>query len=254
MRGGFFARVRHGDSQRPTLLYIHGLGESGLCFESLMHHPALSDWPQAAIDLRGYGGSEPATQVLSLEAQANALAAALKPRHYILIGHSMGGVVATFLAELLDRRVAGFVNIEGNISAPDCTYSARIASCDPAQFATTGFPRLCEEVAHAGADDLALELYARSLRLADPGQLHLHATELVTMSAAETLAARMGALKMAKIYILGSPDGSGARTRALLDRAGVAWSAIPAAGHWPFIDQTALCAAEIASFLGRLED
>ena len=91
------------------------------------------------------------------------------------------------------------------------------------------------------------------LRLAEPGQLYLNATELVAMSAAETLATAMGALTMPKTYLLGSPGGSGARTRELLALADVAWSAVPNAGHWPFIDQTDLCAAEIGGFLQRLE-
>ncbi len=254
VRGSFFERARGGDRHRPILLYLHGLGESGLCFESLMGHPALSQWPQVAIDMRGYGQSARTAQALSLESHAHALAAVLTARRYVLIGHSMGGVVATFLAELLDRRVAGFVNIEGNISTPDCTYSARIAACDPAEFSATGFSRLCAEVEHSGADDRALELYARSLYLADPRQLHRNATDLVAISAGESLAARMAALAMPTIYLLGSPGGSGSRTRQLLDHAGVAWSAIADAGHWPFIDQTSLCATAIASFIGRLED
>jgi pimeloyl-ACP methyl ester carboxylesterase len=165
----------------------------------------------------------------------------------------MGGVVATFLAGLLDQRVAGFINIEGNISASDCTFSALIAACDPEEFAATGFARLCETVKRDGEYDRALALYAQSLRLAEPGQLYLNATELVAMSAAETLATAMGALTMPKTYLLGSPGGSGARTRELLALADVAWSAVPNAGHWPFIDQTDLCAAEIGGFLQRLE-
>lgn len=253
LHGGFLQRVRHGDPHHPTLLYLHGLGESGLCFEALMDHPVLAGWPQVAVDLHGYGKSERAAPALGLEAHARALAATLAPGRYVLIGHSMGGVVATFLAGLLDQRVAGFINIEGNISASDCTFSALIAACDPKEFAATGFARLCETVKRDGEYDRALALYAQSLRLAEPGQLYLNATELVAMSAAETLATAMGALTMPKTYLLGSPGGSGARTRELLALADVAWSAVPNAGHWPFIDQTDLCAAEIGGFLQRLE-
>lgn len=245
---GFFERILPGEADRPTLVYLHGLGESGLCFETLMHDPALAGWPQRALDMRGYGASQPAAAPLTLVEHARHLAPALQRQRTVLIGHSMGGVVATYLAPLLGRNLAGFINIEGNISAADCTYSARIAYEDRATFVAEGFGRLCDEVSADGENDAALALYAQSLRRAEPAQLHLNATELVAASNAKTLAALMGALSVETIYLLGSPRGTGPRSRELLDKAGVSWLAIPSAGHWPFIDQTSFCARTIADF------
>ncbi len=248
---GFFERVLPGEPDRPTLVYLHGLGESGLCFETLMHDPALVGWPQRALDMRGYGASQPAAAPLTLVEHAYHLAPVLQRRRSVLIGHSMGGVVATYLAPLLGRNLAGFINIEGNISAADCTYSARIAFEDRAKFVAEGFDRLCNEVRAGGMNDPALALYAKSLTRAEPAQLHLNATELVAASNAETLAALMGALPVESVYLLGSPRGTGPRSRELLDKAGVSWLAIPSAGHWPFVDQTSLCAQAIADFLSE---
>ena len=38
-----------------TVLWIHGLGESGLCFERLLARPDLADWQHVVADLPGYG-------------------------------------------------------------------------------------------------------------------------------------------------------------------------------------------------------
>ena len=253
-RAGFYVRSVSGRSDRPTLVFLHGLGESGLCFEPLLHDETLAAWPRLAIDLHGYGRTEPARSPLGLEEHARALLALLRDRHCILIGHSMGGVVATFLAPLLGAAVTGFVNIEGNISAADCTYSALISAQERGAFCDRGFVRLCRTVAADGASDPALSWYARSLPLAEPAQLYRNATELVTLSTGESLAAQMAAIDADKIYLLGSPRGTGARSRELLDSAGIAWSAIADAGHWPFIDQTAACAREIKIFIEKTID
>jgi pimeloyl-ACP methyl ester carboxylesterase len=251
MRAGFFVRSVSGPPECPTLIFLHGLGESGLCFEPLMRDEGLAGWPRLAIDLPGYGRTEPAPSPLALEEHARTLVPLLRGRRCILVGHSMGGVVATFLAPLLGADVAGFVNIEGNISPADCTFSALVAAQELGAFYSQGFARLCRSVAADGATDAALSWYARSLGLAEPAQLHLNATELVKLSANESLATRMAAIATAKIYILGSPRGTGARSRELLDNAGIAWSAIADAGHWPFIDQTAACAKEIRKFIDK---
>jgi len=57
---GLYVREREAHQAQPpagALLYIHGLGESGLCFEPLLASPRLATWRQLTIDLPGYGKS-----------------------------------------------------------------------------------------------------------------------------------------------------------------------------------------------------
>ncbi|MBL4672615.1 MAG: alpha/beta hydrolase, partial [Arenicella sp.] len=52
----------------------------------------------------------------------------------ILLGHSMGGVVATILAERIPERVTCLVNIEGNMGSKDCFWSRKATQVPFSQF------------------------------------------------------------------------------------------------------------------------
>lgn len=238
-----------------TLLYIHGLGESALSFERLMVDRRLTAWDHLAPDLPGCGKSPWHLAPMGLEGFADHLTGWIGSRPeetFVLVGHSMGGVVGTFLAERLGGRVRGFVNIEGNISEEDCTFSARAAEWTADEFAREGHARLLGEVYRGGRDREDLRVYYPSLRLADPHQYHLNSLELVEVSREHTLAPRMAALACPGIYLLGDPGGTGTYSRSLLTAVGVSWTAIPHAGHWVYLDQPDRFTEALAAFLDRL--
>src|SRR5690349_13147391 len=120
-----------------TLVWVHGLGESSASFD-----PVVARLPQYAhvlVDLPGYGRSPWPDEVPGLEATADHLAAWL-PRDAIVIGHSMGGVLATLVAER--TAVRGVVDIDGNLSGGDCTFSLQCEPFTPDEFAARGFAEM----------------------------------------------------------------------------------------------------------------
>jgi len=95
VQAGMFVR-EVGPTASPALLWVHGLGESGLCFEAIARHPALGAWRHLVPDLPGYGRSAWPPEPLPLDAQADALAAWLEARGeaaVVVVGHSLGGVI-----------------------------------------------------------------------------------------------------------------------------------------------------------------
>lgn len=252
--GTYVRRV--GPTDAPgTLLYVHGLGESGHSFEPLLVHPALAAWRQLAPDLPGHGRSLWPDPPLTFSGCVDALAAWLAGAAagpVVVLGHSMGGVLAQLLAERHPERVRGLVNVEGNISAADCIYSARIAGLSLPELLAGGFDRLLAEVYEGGVAEAPLRTYFTSLSLADPRALHRNARELVELSEEERLAGRMGALGQPSVYLLGSPRGTGAHSQGLLRAAGVAVRAIEGAGHWVYLDQPEAFVGELTSFLATL--
>ena len=52
--GYMFYRHNQIDQERTTLLFLHGLGESGLCFVDAFHEPALKNYNIIVPDLLGY--------------------------------------------------------------------------------------------------------------------------------------------------------------------------------------------------------
>lgn len=257
--GTYEERVEHGMFVReravagaPRLLWIHGLGESGLCFEAIAAHPALAGTAALILDLPGYGRSERPATPLTLAATADRVADWLKSRRaapVIAVGHSMGGVLGVLLAERHPDIVDGLVDVDGNVSLGDCTYSARAAAFDAAGFAARGFAEMCAYVDDRATTDRAHQGYARSIRLADPATFHLHARELVATSEAETMGRRLSRLLVPVTYVAGSPGGACARSIELLDAARIRRVDVAPAGHWPFVDRPDELAAAVAAAL-----
>ncbi len=221
-----------------TLLWVHGLGEHGGCFEAIVGHPRLTGFRSLTPDLPGYGDAPPSG--LTLAGLAEHLARWLAARgadDVTLIGHSMGGVIGVLLAERHPRAVRRLINVDGNVSSGDCTSSGRLVD--------HGRPALIAHVEEQARTDLAHRAYLPRLRATDPTTLAHHAHELVVMSALEELAARQAALAIPNVYVAGSPGGACARSIALLETAGVRTVPIAPSGHWPFIDQPELFAGVI---------
>lgn len=255
------AVVEDAQGARDTIVYLHGLGESGLCFERLMADRRLGAWRQLAVDLPGYGKSPWPGQPLDFAATVRRLTdwmARLELPPAVVVGHSMGGVLGADLARRAPDRVRAFVNVEGNVSIEDCTFSLDAAGFDLATFVESGGAALVDDIyargtgSETGRD--AFRGYYASLRMADPRQLHRDSVALVRRSRAETLASETAAAEVPTRYVLGNPRGTGARSRSLLDAASVPWTAIEDAGHWPYLDQHDAFVDVLVSFLATVLD
>jgi pimeloyl-ACP methyl ester carboxylesterase len=108
--GGDLQVKEEGAGGNPAIVMLHG-------FAASMHWwtPAaerLGTFRLVRIDLLGHGGSEKPDGGYSIESQARAVARALAEldvQHAVIAGHSMGGTVATALAELDPSLIDGLV-------------------------------------------------------------------------------------------------------------------------------------------------
>jgi len=107
--GGDVQVREDGDRRDPPLLLIHGFQASMRWFDAVT--PRLArDHRVIRIDLLGHGGSEKPRDGYRIEEQADLVAQAMERlgvRRAAVVGHSMGGEVATALTErhraLVDR-------------------------------------------------------------------------------------------------------------------------------------------------------
>lgn len=255
IESGMFVRELGPVGAALTLLYVHGLGESGLCFERLAIHSELSAFRQLIPDLPGYGRSAWTDEPLPLAGQADLVAHWLSSRGegpVVLVGHSMGGVLGTIFCERHPEAVRAFVNVEGNLSPEDCVFSGQAVRMDVDRFVAGGFSRMRELVYAQGADLPAHRGYYASLRLCDPRLFHRNSSELVEISSGEGMARRLAALPFPVWYVAGTPDGVCSRSHELLKQAGIIPIILQSSGHWPFIDQRDRFVSELAGILDQL--
>ena len=236
--------IEHGMSVRrfgsgPELVWIHGLGESSTSFEPAVAE--LGEFSHVLVDLPGYGRSA-WPNPMGLDALADHLASWLGEPRFV-IGHSMGGVLATMIAERGAARA--IVNIDGNISRGDCTFSAQAIAWSEADFVHHGFAELRGRVYEDGVADAPLRGYAAAMTFASPRMFYRHASDLVALSLTESMAPRLAALRVPALFIAGVPNGICEASRALLDRHGARWVGIEPAGHWVYLDQRERFAATI---------
>ena len=235
----------------PELVWIHGLGEQSASFDAIAAQ--LPGFTHVLPDLPGYGRSPwPASLPAgdSLVYAAERLASWLGDRAPILAGHSLGGVLAQYVAERI--AVAGVIDIDGNLTRGDCTFSARAIEYTPADFTARGFDVLRDEVYKSGIANPALRGYYAAMRAASPLVFHRHATDLVAVSTTETLVGRLAGLRAPVLFIAGVPGGICERSRSLLTKHAVRWIGIDDSGHWPFIDQPDAFAGAVKQFTASL--
>lgn len=249
---GMFVREYGTRGAAGTVLWVHGLGESGLCFEGIAPDPRLSSWHHLVPDLPGYGRSPWQDSPIPLAQLAGLLARWFQEREKgpaVLVGHSMGGTLGQLFGESCPKLLRAFVNVEGNICLDDCTASGRAAAYPLEAFLSVGFGAMQDGLYKLGESDAAFRGAYASMRLCDPRSFHLHARELVELSRKANLALRMAALPVPKVYVAGSPGGAPAGSLRLLQTAGVALATVEPSGHWPFIDRPAAFAEVLADFL-----
>ena len=111
-----------GDPNDPALLMIHGFGGSTFGYRNLMEPLAARGWHVIAIDLPGFGLSEKSWgRDYSHKAQATFALAVLDQLNVdraVLLGHSMGGNVISWMLALAPERVAGLAYIDAAVAQP----------------------------------------------------------------------------------------------------------------------------------------
>jgi pimeloyl-ACP methyl ester carboxylesterase len=130
MKEYMFLRHNEINLGKTTLLFVHGLGESGLCFKEVFQYEQFGEFNVMVPDLVGYGRSSKASDGnYSFDVQVNRLQRLMTDKLYgdiIVIGHSLGGDLGTLLcADDQDGRIKAFVNVEGDLTQGETFISSQ---------------------------------------------------------------------------------------------------------------------------------
>ena len=260
--------LRHNEiiPHRPSLLFLHGLGDSGRAFDEAFSAPGLDEFNLIAPDMPGHGLSagypggavsfgDYATLLWRLlDALGIAADTAVSLRRPLLvIGHSMGGPVATqFCASDADGVVRGLINVEGNLTGEDLFISGKaVRAHQRGEFDPWFRIHFIEQTVGEkwAPQSSANRRYYDAIRLCRPGAFLRGSRELVERSAASAehphgeIADTYLALRLPKLYCHG--DGCPAETRAFLHEHREESRHFPGAGHSVMIDAAAAFYAEV---------
>jgi len=106
------------EGQGITVLLLHGFLDAGGTWDWVGHKLAQRGFEVRAIDFRGFGDSDRVPtggyyHFPDYVADLDALLAQLQPQRLLLVGHSMGGTVASLFSGARPERVHKLVLLEG---------------------------------------------------------------------------------------------------------------------------------------------
>lgn len=109
----------HGDATKPRVIFIHGSPGNSVMYADYLRE--LEDEAEViAVDRLGYGKSKGDGVVVSFEEQAAAIAPLLEQRSGrwpIVVGHSLGGPIASRLTADNPDKIGALVIVAGGLNA-----------------------------------------------------------------------------------------------------------------------------------------
>lgn len=128
-----FFRHNKINPNRESLLFIHGLGDSGLSYIEVFDDDRFDQYNIVVPDLIGYGRSS-SSKDYSFSSHIERIQHLINKTmltNIILIGHSMGGDLTTLLCKAdKSNIIKKYVNIEGDITQFDQFLSAKAMKAD----------------------------------------------------------------------------------------------------------------------------
>jgi pimeloyl-ACP methyl ester carboxylesterase len=240
--GGHSLRVVTRGEGPPHLVCLHGLADA-LDVWSNVAGPLAARGQVVLVDQRAHGESEAPPGPYrreDLAADVYALLDQLGLPRAVLIGHSMGGVVAMTAALTYPERVAALVLLG---TASEC--SDRVAAW---------YERIARAAETDGVAGLTRAIYGsappRELRGEARGLAHV--TRCLESLAHDPLTPRLGSVACPALLVVGDRDPMGAGASVIIQRhlPGSTLEVIPGSGHWVHVDAPEALLAAIDCFLG----
>lgn len=228
--GGHALHCAVSGSGAPAFLCLHGLVDSIGIWDRLV--PALSTRGRVArFDQRGHGGSEappgPYTRA-DLAGDAVAVLDALGVASALLVGHSMGGIVAMATALVHPERVAGLVLLG---TASRC--SEKVAAW---------YERIARAGESGGLGAIARAIYGpgSNRRIEGSAQGIAHVTRMLGSLYTDPLTPHLARLACPTLLLVGENDPMGPRASEIIRDALPAglgrMETLPGRGHWLHVE------------------
>lgn len=259
--------VRRAGQGRHACLMIHGFGEGGYVWDSLLPTIA-SHYDAIALDLRGHGDSEWDAKVRydvpTHIKDVVQVVRALDLQRLVLVGHSMGGEIAIHVAAECADRVAGLVIVDfGPSLNPEglAMVRAEVEAADRVYASVEDYASWLSARRPLIAKDILVSLARRALRPRPGEGFRLKLDPAITRSPCrkstaasdDDLWSLLSHMLWPVLVVRGA--GSAVLSRNVAERMieimpYARLETVPAAGHGVILDNPKGFAAAIRPFLG----
>ena len=227
--------ARH-DGSGPTVLFLHGLGSSSDDIANAAEHAEMKTYRIEAIDLPGHRSSrwrmqnETDSVLACVDLLSDYIAEHIEGE-LAIVGHSLGGAVGVLLADRLDERCRGFIDIEGNLIDSDCGALSLPTTARLDWERDELFRMIDGHLASnpVGGTQEYLDQYRENVT--DHREWVTYTRALVDHSAEGSLLQRFMALDCWRSYIYGADDPP--EVARQLAEHGIPTTPIAGSGHWP---------------------
>lgn len=259
--GGDQLQVRQdGPASAPTIVLLHGFAGSMHWWQNDL--PLLdAHYHVVRFDLLGHGGSSKPSGGYSMEHQAQLVDEALHQlgvRRALIVGHSMGGLVATALATRDPSLAAGVALVDSppTASSGKLPFTARLGFVPVlgealrSAFITNGEVKSALQSAFAPHYPVAPQFVTDFWRMTFTSYTQSHSADSGYLQR-QPLAARLTALGLPVLAIYGTKDAIVSPTAIREDFATIPHArvvAIAGAGHSPMVEKPYATAALLLPF------
>lgn len=245
-----FLRTRQGTPQKSHLWFVHGFGESGFSFIESFAAQALKNYSIFVPDFPGFGASPPTAVPHDIQQSSLLLCDLIKRfsagASVILIGHSLGGLLATKTALQMKEKISGLINVEGNLTKSDTFYSGKAAKAnDPVLWKK----EFAEQIYEAGLKQESIRRYYTSLKMVSPNSLQAWGKSGVVETGEELGGENFLKLSCPTLYIFGTKSIS-EPSRNFIMKNKIRFLEFPSSGHWPMLDETSRFYQAVVDFVG----
>lgn len=216
-------------------------------FESLGSTVLGERYLLVGVDLPGTGRSLPLNEPLTLHKAAALVAGvAQQEESSVIVGHSVGSIVASLAASAPGSQIRSVLSIEGNLTLADAYFSGSAAKYSSAALFREAFLARLDDMA---TDNPTISRYRHQVALADPQSIWelgtdthrwsqvYHPGEVLTSSATD-------------IHYLYNRANTPADSLEWLADQTIPQHELDGASHWKAVDQPDLMAHHLLAALG----
>ncbi|MGE0542400.1 MAG: alpha/beta fold hydrolase [Dehalococcoidia bacterium] len=240
---GAFRAVVDGPEGGPRALLIHGLGTSLHIWDDAIPELAARGVQVAAVDVLGHGHSQKPQHLFTIEQHAASMIDVLDALGWerpVLVGNSMGALIALAAAARFPDRVAGVVAIGCPAWGSGAERQQWLISRSSLIDLATGQPKPSSP---SGQSAAAAAVFA------DRAGIGLWLLNSVWATGTYDLMADLKAVRAPVHVIYGESDWLESTGRNLECLATVTFATMPDAGHHTPLDQGAATGRDVATFI-----